>query len=189
MICAVALTREQKRGFVSIIQAMSRENVEIVRRAYAYYNRTGQVDYAHLDLNVEYDVSGRTFDRAVYHGHEGVRQFLSLLREQWATLRIEPQEFIVSGDDVVVPVRLIARGKQSGVQTTANVDSPRSEGDPLHGVSDSGRGPGSRRYPRVGTTALATASRDEEQRAALISPVGAAPALWTFPESGGYQSP
>jgi ketosteroid isomerase-like protein len=96
------------------------ENVEIVRGGYEHYNRTGQADYAHLDEDVECDVSDRTFDRAVYHGHEGVREFMSLLREQWATLRIEPQEFIVSGDDVVVPVRLIARGKQSGVETTAN---------------------------------------------------------------------
>ena len=35
----------------------------------------------------------------------------------------------------------------------------------------------------------ASAVRDEEQRAALISPVGAAPALWAFADSGGYQPP
>jgi ketosteroid isomerase-like protein len=57
---------------------------------------------------------------AVYHGHEGVREFLSLMQEQWATMRIEPQDFIDSADDVVVPVRLIARGRHSGVETTAN---------------------------------------------------------------------
>lgn len=99
---------------------MSKENVEIIRRGYEHYNRTGEADYAHLDQNVEYDVSGRTFDPGVYHGHEGVREFLSLVQEQWATMRIEPQEFIVSGDNVVVPVRLIGRGKQSGAETTAN---------------------------------------------------------------------
>jgi hypothetical protein len=36
---------------------------------------------------------------------------------------------------------------------------------------------------------VASATRDEEQRAALISPVGAAPGLWAFADTGGYQPP
>jgi ketosteroid isomerase-like protein len=43
------------------------------------------------------------------------------MREQWETMRIEPQDFIIAGDDVVVvPVRLVGVGKQSGAETTAN---------------------------------------------------------------------
>jgi ketosteroid isomerase-like protein len=99
---------------------MSHENVEIVRRGYEHYNRTGEPDYSILDSEVVYDVSRRAFDPAVYHGHEGVREFVSLIREQWATMRLEPQEFFDAGDDVVVSVRLAGVGKESGVETAAH---------------------------------------------------------------------
>jgi ketosteroid isomerase-like protein len=45
---------------------------------------------------------------------------MSLMAEQWGRLRIEPRDFITSGEDVVVPVRIVGVGKQSGVETTAN---------------------------------------------------------------------
>jgi ketosteroid isomerase-like protein len=99
---------------------MSQENVEIVWRGYEHYNRTGEPDYSVLDPEVVYDVSRRTFDPIVYHGHEGVREFLALIREQWATMRLEPQDFVDAGDKVVVSVRLVGVGKESGVETTAN---------------------------------------------------------------------
>ena len=60
-----------------------------------------------------YDLSRRTFDPGMYHGHEGVREFLALIREQWATMRLEPQDFVDAGDNVVVSVRLIGVGKES----------------------------------------------------------------------------
>jgi uncharacterized protein len=99
---------------------MSQENVEIVRRGYEHYNRTGEADYAFLDPEIVYDVSRRTFDPLVYHGHEGVRKFLALIREQWTTMRLEPQEFVDAGDKVVVSIRLVGVDKESGVETTAN---------------------------------------------------------------------
>jgi ketosteroid isomerase-like protein len=99
---------------------MSEENVGRVRRGYEHYNRTGEPDYELLDPEIVYDVSRRTFDAGVYHGHEGVREFFSLLAEQWATLRIEPNDFVVSGDQVIVSVRLVGVGKESGVETTAH---------------------------------------------------------------------
>jgi ketosteroid isomerase-like protein len=99
---------------------MSQENVEVARRGYEHYNRTGEPDYSVLDPEVVYDASSRTFDPLVYHGHEGIREFLALIREQWATFRLEPQEFVDAGDSVVVSVRLVGVGKESGVETTAN---------------------------------------------------------------------
>ncbi len=99
---------------------MSQENVEIVRRGYEHYNRTGEPDYNDFDPEIVYDVSRRTFDPLVYHGHDGVREFLALIREHWATMRLEPQDFIDAGDKVVVSVRLVGVGKESGVETTAN---------------------------------------------------------------------
>jgi ketosteroid isomerase-like protein len=89
-------------------EVMLEENIAVVRRGYDHYNRTGEPDYSLLDPDVVYDVSRRVFDPGVYRGHEGVREFARLIREQWETMRIEPQDFIVAGDDVVVvPVRLV----------------------------------------------------------------------------------
>ena len=99
---------------------MSQENVEIVRRGYDHYNRTGEAEYDVLDPEVVYDVSRRTFDPRVYHGHQGVREFLALIREQWATMRLEPQDFVDSEDTVAVSIRLVGVGKESGVETTAD---------------------------------------------------------------------
>jgi ketosteroid isomerase-like protein len=100
---------------------MSQENVEILRRGYDHYNRTGELDYSFLDPDVVYDVSRRVFDPGVSRGHEGVREFARLMREQWETIRTEPQDFIIAGDDVVVvPVQLVGVGKHSGAETTAN---------------------------------------------------------------------
>jgi uncharacterized protein len=99
---------------------MAQDNVEIVRRGYEHFNRSGEADYSVLDPDVVYDLSRRTFDPLVFRGHEGVREFLTLVREQWASRRMEPQELIDAGDKVVASVRLVGVGKQSGVETTAN---------------------------------------------------------------------
>jgi uncharacterized protein len=99
---------------------VSEENVEIVRRGYEHYNRTGEPDYDMLDPEIVYDVSRRTFDPGVYHGHEGVRELSALIQEQWATMRVEPQDFVDAEDHVIVSVRLVGVGKESGVETKAN---------------------------------------------------------------------
>jgi len=99
---------------------MSQENVEIVRRGYEHYNRTGEPDYSVLDPEVVYDVSRRTFDPGVFQGHEGVREFVALVAEQWEEMWIEPQDFVVAGEDVIVSVQLVGVGKESGVETTAH---------------------------------------------------------------------
>jgi ketosteroid isomerase-like protein len=58
-------------------------------------------------------------DAAVYRGHEGLREYLTLMREMWKQVRFEPQEFIPVGEDkVVVPVRMIAVGRAE-IETVA----------------------------------------------------------------------
>jgi uncharacterized protein len=100
---------------------MSQENVELVRGFYKHYERTGEANLSTLDPEIAWDASRRTFDPGVYHGQEGVREMLSHVEEQWATMRIEPLDFVVAGDDViVVSIRLVGVGKASGVETTAN---------------------------------------------------------------------
>ena len=94
--------------------------MEIVRRGYEHYNRTGEPNYSVLDPEVVYDVSRRTFDPGVFQGHEGVREFVALVAEQWEEMWIEPQDFVVAGEDVIVSVQLVGVGKESGAETTAH---------------------------------------------------------------------
>jgi uncharacterized protein len=99
---------------------MSNENVEVVRRAYEHFNSTGEIDYSLLDAEIVYDASRLTFDAHVYNGHDGIRDLLSRMREQWASIRLEPREFIDAGDDVLVAVRFVGVGRRSGAEAAAN---------------------------------------------------------------------
>jgi ketosteroid isomerase-like protein len=99
---------------------MSEENVEILRRGYDGYNRTGEFALELFDPDVVWDNSAAVFDPAVYRGHDGVGELLSWLREMWKQVRVEPQEFIVVDQDrVIVPTRIISVGREN-VQTIAH---------------------------------------------------------------------
>ena len=74
---------------------MSQENVESVRRGYEHYNRTGEPDYNDFDPEVVYDVSLLDLrSHSSITATRGCVEFLALIREQWATMRLEPQDFI-----------------------------------------------------------------------------------------------
>jgi len=64
--------------------------------------------------------SRRTFDPGVFHGYDGIREFAARLREVWESGRIEPLEFIPTGDEVVVPVRLAFVSRTDRQVLTAN---------------------------------------------------------------------
>ena len=87
---------------------MSQENVEIVRRHRGRMrpSRTPIEIYDLLDPEIEWDASRRTFDPGVFHGYDGIKEFAARLRDVWESGRIEPLEFIPTGGEVVVPVRL-----------------------------------------------------------------------------------
>ena len=98
---------------------MSQENVEIIRRINEDFARTGDFDPMLFDPDAEFDNSNAGLDAAVYHGPEGLRDYLSLLREMWKSVRFEPQEFIPVGEEqVVVPVRMVTVGRDE-VETVA----------------------------------------------------------------------
>ena len=58
----------------------------------------------------------RSFDPRVYRGHEGIREWHEQLSETWSEWRSEPEEYLESGDDVVVLVRAHGRGRVSGAE-------------------------------------------------------------------------
>ena len=90
---------------------MSQESVEIVRKRFDAYNRGDTAALIELtDLNVEW------WDRAddpgggVHRGRDACMKHLAELTED-AELRIEALDYIDAGDLVVVPLRLVGRGR------------------------------------------------------------------------------
>ena len=100
---------------------MSRENVEVVRRGYEALG-SGDLDatFALFDPEVEIETAADApsvdFER-LYRGPEGFLEFLGQLSEAWEEFRWEPEEYIDAGGDVVVVfIRMIARGRGSGLE-------------------------------------------------------------------------
>jgi ketosteroid isomerase-like protein len=95
---------------------MSQENVEIVRRSFDAFNardvdgllRLCAEDCEWLPLRAQ-------LEGIVYRRHQGVRQFVSDMDEDWEAFRIDPMEFHDRQERVAVIGRVTALG-QSGVE-------------------------------------------------------------------------
>jgi ketosteroid isomerase-like protein len=99
---------------------VSEENVEIVRRAYAAFNR-GDLDAVVADVapDAEYVTSGTIpGSRGVYRGREELKRHFGWLREEFDDVRVEVHDLIGAGDQVLVLRTSRGRGKQSGVEAS-----------------------------------------------------------------------
>jgi uncharacterized protein len=100
---------------------MSQENVEIVRSSIASYNSDGlEAAMAFLDPEVEWFMNLEWPEAPIFRGHDGIRELSSLLRDVLGEVRIEPEQFVDAGDDVVVFGRLRVIGTGSGVATESH---------------------------------------------------------------------
>ena len=94
---------------------MSQENVEIVRRGMEPFNehyKTPEVDLSSFARDLTLDNRAATFDGTAYHGHDGLREWLSLHRGMCKHQQTEPKEFIAVGkDQVIVPIRIVSIGR------------------------------------------------------------------------------
>jgi ketosteroid isomerase-like protein len=63
---------------------------------------------------VEIDASERVLNPAVYTGIDGARRFRSETAEAWDDFRVEVEELLPAGDEVVVLVHSTGRGRTSG---------------------------------------------------------------------------
>jgi ketosteroid isomerase-like protein len=97
---------------------MSRENVEAARRGFEALERGGVE--AFLDfIDPEFETTTPpelTVEPATYKGREGLRHYFESFYEIMEEVRFEPEEFIDAGDQVVVPARLVARGRDTGIE-------------------------------------------------------------------------
>jgi uncharacterized protein len=97
---------------------MSQENVETVRRAYEAFNTRdfdAITEVGHPDVEWRpylSDLGGEPL-----RGVAAVQRYIGSLAAEWEEFHVEPQEFRDLGDTVLVFVRVLGRGKGSGVET------------------------------------------------------------------------
>jgi ketosteroid isomerase-like protein len=95
---------------------MSEENVERVRAAYEHFNRTGEPPWDLFASGAEFDASN-VAGFGSYDLSAGRERVLGLLREFAAAFedwRIEPEEIIDAGEQVVAVVRDGGRLRETG---------------------------------------------------------------------------
>ena len=93
-------------------------------------------DFTSEDLNLDllapdivFDNSNAGLDAAVYLGHDGIRELMSLLRGMWKLQQGEAQEFIpVDEDRVIIPFRIVSVGREN-VEVTAHAAMLVTVGD------------------------------------------------------------
>ena len=102
--------------------AMAEENSEIIRSAIDAYNRRDiPAVLERLDPNVELLPIRAVLDGMVYRGHDGFKQFMDDMSEEWEEFNPEPEDFREIGSDQVMVIgRFRGRTRASGVE----VDSP-----------------------------------------------------------------
>jgi ketosteroid isomerase-like protein len=103
---------------------MSQENVEIARRAVDALNLSdlmvGGSDplptlREFCDPDVEWDFSRRGVDPEIYRGYEGWLRIAEQFGDAWQELRLEIEEIIDAGDNVVLFTNMIGLSK-SGIE-------------------------------------------------------------------------
>src|ERR1700682_2463994 len=96
---------------------MSQENVEVVRSLYEGWLR-GEIGLDRLDPEISMVESETLPGAASAYGIEAGERYMRSFANYWEQIRLEPQEYIDAGNQVVVVARLIGKGKKSGVEVT-----------------------------------------------------------------------
>ncbi len=97
---------------------MSQENVEIVRRAFAFKVQ-GLGDPAEALADFDPDVVLTSVEAGPSQGRDAIRDNLERWKSAWAESEAMAEEFIDAGDRVVVRAYFLARGRGSGIEVDA----------------------------------------------------------------------
>jgi ketosteroid isomerase-like protein len=99
---------------------MALSNVEIVKTIFeAWRNRDPEAAFEHIDPNIEVDISAVSpVPAAVGRGSDRLQQIVADWLDAWESLEYVPQSFVDAGNDVLVGVRIDARGRVSGAPVT-----------------------------------------------------------------------
>jgi ketosteroid isomerase-like protein len=97
-------------------------DMELIREIYDGWNHgdvEGTLAYVHPEAEWHTRWLG-THD--VYHGRDGVREFVAAIAETWEELRVEPERFIsLNENQAVIVERLVGRGRGSGIEVDMHV--------------------------------------------------------------------
>jgi uncharacterized protein len=95
---------------------MSKENVDIVRRAYEAFNAGDpETAMALLDPEVEWTLPAHFPDAETWRGRERVVAGLGTLSDAWESIDVDVQELIDAGDRVVALVHIKGRAALTGL--------------------------------------------------------------------------
>jgi ketosteroid isomerase-like protein len=96
-------------------QAMSRDNVDALRRGYEMFN-DGNPEWflSKLDSEFVYRARDELPGGGEFEGRGTFEDRIAALRDVFAEVHFEPEEFVEAGDLVVVALRQTARGRTSG---------------------------------------------------------------------------
>jgi ketosteroid isomerase-like protein len=93
------------------------EKVELVRRSYEAWNSGDLRAFTEfLSPDVEIDLTERVFNPGSYQGIEDFRRWATELSEVWEDWKMEPEQIVEQGDQVLAVVRARGIGKGSGVE-------------------------------------------------------------------------
>ena len=95
---------------------MSRENVELIRRAVAAFNRDDYESWIALFSEGEFWPLRAQLDGRPYHGREGLRRFVREMEEEWERTRFDLTDLRDQGDVVVGIANFQATGRASRVE-------------------------------------------------------------------------
>jgi len=93
---------------------MSQENVEIIRRAYEDFTRTGDITLDRYDREFVFeDLPGAP--QPIRRGPDEFQQWARDIREVFGDFVLDPEELIDAGDRVIAIIRAHVRGRTSGM--------------------------------------------------------------------------
>jgi ketosteroid isomerase-like protein len=95
---------------------MSQENIDLIRRAYEHFARTGELDDSAYASEIEWHSAAEDPRSEVFHGVEGVKKLIEEVREQLDDFGTEPFEFLDAGDRVVGGLVHRGRGRGSSAE-------------------------------------------------------------------------
>jgi ketosteroid isomerase-like protein len=95
---------------------MSEHNVETARRGLEAFNGGAEAFIAFIGPDFEARTQPElSVEPDVYRGPDGIRRYFTSFEEAMEEIRFDAEEFIDAGDYVVVPARLSAKGKGTGI--------------------------------------------------------------------------
>jgi ketosteroid isomerase-like protein len=97
---------------------MSRDTVELALQAGELFSvRDVSALCELMDPDVEWvTLMGSQVEAVVYRGHAGVRKYFAVSADAWEYLRLEADQVIERGDQVVILGRAVGKGRASGVE-------------------------------------------------------------------------